>query len=347
MPSGNQVQDGKGKTLHLGILGCSQIVPRSIMQPLKGIEAIVPYGIASRNIENAAAYAAKYGIPHVYETYQALLDDRDIDFVYVALPNHLHQEWVVKAARAGKHLLVEKPLCITLAELREMQAACRQNKVYLLEGLMVQHHPWQEYLKAAIKSNQYGKLLSTKSQISFLPKNNFAGNYRSFPEKGGGVFYDLASYWLQFLQCIGELSPVEYNGRSEFNGPNGTDWTFRAEATFATGCHSSFLASFELPYQAWHELEFETAVLKLDDFFRANLGKYKINLEVKDRQTGAVEKVTFPPQCYYTNQLLFFYDVITGAQPNIDLEESVQRHIWLEKIYCQARLAQAQGNSST
>lgn len=339
MPSGNQVQDGKGKTLHLGILGCSQIVPRSIIHPLKGIDSIVPYGIASRNHENAVAYATQYGIPQVYESYPALLAAPEIDFVYIALPNHLHCEWAIKAAQAGKHVLVEKPLCITTAELREMQAACSAHRVYLLEGLMVQHHPWQAYLKAVIRSNQYGKLLHTKSQISFLPKDNFAGNYRSFVDKGGGAFYDLASYWIQFLQCIGDLGPVEYDGQSDFNGPNGTDWTFRAAVRFADDCHSSFLASFEMPYQAMHQLTFEKAVLQLDDFFRANLGKYKINIEVQDLQTGATEKVTFPAQCYYTNQLLFFHEVITGVKPNIALEESVQRHVLLEKIYQKARWA--------
>jgi NDP-hexose-3-ketoreductase len=334
--------DGNGekktKVLNLGILGCSRIVPRSIIQPLKGVDAICASGIASRHRDHAVASGTEYVIPHVYDSYQALLDAPDLDFVYIALPNHLHKEWVIKAAQAGKHILVEKPICINTAELGAMQAACRANRVYLLEGLMVRHHPWQDYLKELIRSNRYGKLLSTHSQISFIPKDNFAGNYRSFSAKGGGAFYDLAPYWLQFLQCIGAITQADYEGRSKFQGPNGCDWTFEAELIFAAGCRSGLVASFEMPYQALHELRFATAMIKIDDFFRANLGNFKINIVVEDWKSGRVEKQSFPPQCYYTNQLLFFADVILGRKPNVNMEETADRLCLLEKIYQKARL---------
>ncbi|HEX9060125.1 MAG TPA: Gfo/Idh/MocA family oxidoreductase [Clostridia bacterium] len=327
----------ESKILNIGVLGCSQIVPRSIINPLKGVGCISAYGIASRHSENAVTYSEKYNIPNVFESYEDLLASNEIDFVYIALPNHLHKDWVIKAAYAGKHIMVEKPLCITLKELDEMKEACLKRNVHLLEGLMVQHHPWQEYIKEAIFDRRYGKLINTNTQISFIPKDNFSGNYRSRPEYGGGTFYDLASYWIQFLQCIGDINSADYDGNSDFKGPNGCDWTFHGHLNFYDGCHSNFTASFEMPYTAKHEMRFEKAVLTVEDFFRANLGNYKINITIEELNEGATHKVSFPPQCYYTNQLLFFYDVITGQRTNIDIEESYERQALMENIYCKAR----------
>lgn len=308
----------------LGIIGCSEIVSRVAIEPSKEIENVTVFGIASRTREKAREYAQRFGIPVIFDCYDDLLCSREIDFVYISLANDLHFEWILKSLKAGKHVFVEKPMCNSVEEFREINKVAEKSGLHLLEGLMVQHHPWQQTLKEIIASQNYGKLNRIESQISFVARNNFVGNYRSFPERGGGSFCDVGCYWLQFIQAVLGKEPSQYGGSSLFNGPNGCDWTLDAFMEFDNGLRAEFTSSFEMPYKASHRLEFEDAVLVIPDFFRANLGNYKITIQVnyKDRSKN---KIVFAPQNYYTNQMKFFCDIMNNAKQNIPLSQTYER----------------------
>jgi NDP-hexose-3-ketoreductase len=308
----------------LGIIGCSEIISRVVIEPVKEIEAMTVFGIASRTREKAREYALRFAIPVAFDSYDSLLRSSDIDCVYIALANDLHCEWILKSLRAGKHVLVEKPLCNNIEEFGELKQAVDNSGLHLLEGLMVQHHPWQPTLKAIIASKKYGELKRINSRITFTARNNFAGNYRSFPERGGGSFRDVGCYWLQFIQAILGKEPKRYGGSSLFNGPNGSDWTFNAFMEFDNGLRAEFTSSFEMPYQASHRLKFEDAELTIADVFRSNLGNYKMAIQV-DHKEGNQDKIVFAPQSYYTNQLKFFGDVMDNVKPNIPLADSYER----------------------
>ncbi|WP_159886790.1 Gfo/Idh/MocA family protein [Paenibacillus puerhi] len=322
---------------NIGVIGCAAIMPRVLIDPVKHIEHLRVYGVSSRTRSKAGAYAKEYGIPVVFDSYEALLASPDIDFVYILLCNDLHAEWIVKAIEADKHVLVEKPLCLNSKEAARIKQAYDQGRVHVLEGLMVQHHPWQQAVKELIETRTYGTLRRIESLISFLPKESFQTNYRSFPERGGGSFFDLGCYWLQFLQSVVGLGPEAYKGRSSFDGPNGSDWTFHAELQYANGVHAGLTTSFEMPYKAAHTLYFDDAIVKMEDFFRANLGAYKVFLKVTDLRTNETSKISFEPENYYVNQLNFFSDVIDGLKPNVSLESSFERIIWQENVYQSAR----------
>lgn len=322
---------------NIGVIGCAAILPRVLFEPVKSIGHLQVYGVSSRTRVKAEAYAEQYGIPVVFDSYEALLDSPEIDFVYIMLCNDLHAEWIVKAIEAGKHVLVEKPLCLNGKEADRIRQAHERGRVHVLEGLMVQHHPWQRSIKDIVDSGAYGALRTIESTISFLPKESFQTNYRSFPERGGGSFYDLGCYWLQFLQAVAELELESYRGQSTFDGPNGADWTFHAELQLAGGVPARLTTSFEMPYKAAHMLIFEHAIVSMEDFFRANLGFYKVSFKVTDLRTNETRKVMFEPQSYYVNQLCFFSDVIDGLKTNIPLEASLERIILQENIYQAAR----------
>ncbi|NLW46100.1 MAG: Gfo/Idh/MocA family oxidoreductase [Firmicutes bacterium] len=317
----------------VGILGCAKILPISLLFPLKNIDGIKVGGIASHDKERADEYGKKYGLPFVYDNFDELIKSDSIDFVYIVLSNELHAEWALKAAQAKKHLLIEKPLCLKATDYKEIEKKCQVNQVHLLEAIMVQHHPWQKYIIDIKNSGQYGRLKRVTTRASFIAKDNFLGNYRSSPEKGGGAFYDLGSYWMQFLQCLGQLKNASYNGKSSFNGPNGCDWTFNAQLIFDDGIISEFTCSFEMPYQACHELEFESAKITMPNFFGANLGNRKMSLIIEDFNKESKETVFFPPQNYYVNQLKFFANVLDGLTPNISLEQTYERILFMEEIY--------------
>ncbi|WP_127483577.1 Gfo/Idh/MocA family protein [Paenibacillus ehimensis] len=321
----------------IGVLGCARILDRALFTPLKSLEPLSVHAIASRTKPKAESYAEKYGIPRAFGGYEELLACGEIDFVYIALSNELHAEWAIRALQAGKPVLVEKPICLNTEELRRLMDAQAASGLPVLEGLMVQHHPWQSEIKRMVDRNAYGGLLEVRSQISVPFRDPERQSYRSFPERGGGAFYDFGCYWLQFLQAVLGLEPAGCDAESDFAGPGGCDWTFRASLDYAGGVRAGLVASFELPMISRHTLEFEHAVVTVDDFFRASLGTYRMTMRVRDKQSGAVEKLAFEPQNYFVNQLAFFSGVLDGTKSNVPLAQSYERMAVHERLLTLAR----------
>lgn len=323
--------------INLGIIGCSSIVPRAIITPAKEVKGLRLYGIASRNPENARRYAKEYGIEKAFDSYEELLDCEAINCVYIAIPNDVHKEWIIKAIKAGKHILVEKPICLNKFEFDEILSQLSEKDIKLLEGVMIKHHPWQASIKEIITSQKYGRLERINTYACIVPKGNNVNGYRNFPERGGGAFYDLSCYWLQFLQEVIGLNPIYYEGDSSFNGPNGIDSTFFARMRYENDFGTGFIASFELPYKVEHHLEFENAKLVVKDFFRSCLGNFKINVLIEEKVTGNKERLQFDAANYYTNQLEFLVDVLEGRKECIPIHESYERIKLMECIYNSAK----------
>lgn len=324
------------KRIRVGILGCATIVEFALINPSRSIPELELYAIASRQFDKATAYATKFRITKAYQSYDDVLSDPEINFVYIALPNDAHIEWAIKAAEAKKHILVEKPLCTDAKEISRLDEVCKKNGVHLLEALMVQHHPWQSELKAIIDSKKFGTLKNILTSITFIPKYDLASNYRGDPRKGGGCFYDLSPYWLQFIQSLRKLGGAQYDGESSFNGPNGIDTTFTASLSFTDGLQCRFETSFEKPYNATHVLHFDDAILTINDIFRANTGRFKISGTIEHLKDKTTEKIFFSPASYYENQLRFFSDVIRGNRVNIPVEQSMERIEFMSTIFRKA-----------
>ncbi|MFV9644347.1 MAG: Gfo/Idh/MocA family protein [Desulfobacterales bacterium] len=322
------------KRINIGILGAAQIAPKAIIEPAKKLENVTIFGIAARDGNRAEQFAQLHQIKHVFTDYEALIACRDIDLIYIPLPNDLHAAWIIKAAMTKKNILVEKPICLRTSEFEEIQKAVSKNGVFLLEGLMVQHHPWQKKIKEIIETKEYGNLVSVKTHITF--QFNEKGSYRSIAAKGGGAFFDMGSYWIQFIQsCIGpEIQ--EFSGKADFTRPNGVDLTFEAYIVLPNSVRADFLCSFERPFEANHWLEFEKARLRIRNFFRAALGDHVITIDIKHMDTNKIDKLSFPPQNYYFNQLNFFLNVIKGTEENIPLSQSYDRVKIMEDIYQKA-----------
>ena len=114
--------------------------------------------VASRNLKKSKNYAKKHNIQKAYGSYEDLLKDTEIDVIYISLPNHLHCEWTIKAAKAKKHVLCEKPLAPSLNEIDKMIAISKKNKVMIQEATMMRFHPQTHYVRQAINNNKIGKI---------------------------------------------------------------------------------------------------------------------------------------------------------------------------------------------
>ena len=236
--------------LRWGILGTARI-NRMLIPPLRVSPDNRLVAVASRDLARGEAYAREWEIGRVHGSYEALLADPEIDAVYIPLPNHLHAEWTIKAARAGKHVLCEKPLALTVADVDAMVEACREAKVVLAEGFMYRHHPQTLKVKQLLDEGAIGTLRYLRGAFSFeLTRPN---DVRLRPEWGGGCLWDVGCYPVSFARLLVGQEPLAVFG-SQVLGPTGIDETFAGQAVFPEDVLFQFDAGFRSPSRAEMEL---------------------------------------------------------------------------------------------
>jgi predicted dehydrogenase len=178
-----------GGVVRWGILSTANIGVRKVIPATQKAKRCEVVAIASRDGERAARTAAELGIPRAHEGYEALLSDPDVDAVYIPLPNSEHAAWTIAAARAGKHVLCEKPLAMTAAEAEEMVRTCANEGVLLMEAFMYRLHPSWEVVRDLVASGRVGRLRTVQSWFSYF--NDDQRNIRNVPELGGGALYGI------------------------------------------------------------------------------------------------------------------------------------------------------------
>lgn len=226
-----------------GILSTASITDQFI-PAIKGHKHSELAAIASRDVHKADEAARQWKITRTYGSYQSLLDDPNIDIVYIPLPNHLHLEWTLKAARAGKHVLVEKPIALTVEEVDQMAAAAKENNVIIQEGFMYRFNPQTAKINTLMKEGVLGELRFMRSGFQHI--HNRADDYRLTPEFGGGVLWDMGCYPISFFQMITGSAPFRVSAYRQL-GKTGIDRSFFATMHFIKGITSQLAISFDLP----------------------------------------------------------------------------------------------------
>lgn len=208
------------RKLRWGIIGCAGIAVRSCIPGIQQSTTGTAAAIASRNLEKARETADKAGIAAAYGSYEELLADPDIDAVYIPLPNHLHKEWTIKAAEAGKHVLCEKPAALNAEEAEEMVEACKNAGVFFAEAFMYRHHPRYNRIKEIIGSGEIGEIRGIHSVFTF----NSSGakeNVRFHKEMGGGSFYDIGCYPFSVARYLLEREPEAATAHAFYSPQHG------------------------------------------------------------------------------------------------------------------------------
>ncbi len=192
--------------LRWGIMGCAQIATGAVMPAIVDSETGIIKAIASRGIDKSTAVAAEFGVEKAYGNYEELLADAEIDAVYIPLPNHLHREWVLRAAEAGKHVLCEKPIALSSREAGEMVEACNKAGVHLAEAYMYRHHPRIAELRDIITAGEIGELRSIRGTFTY---NGAADNtnIRFKSAWGGGSLFDVGCYPLSAARLLFDAEP--------------------------------------------------------------------------------------------------------------------------------------------
>jgi xylose dehydrogenase (NAD/NADP) len=193
--------------LRWGILGCAAIAKGSFIPGVRLSRTGFVQAIASRNFDKAKETAKAFDIPTYYGSYAELLEDKDIDAVYIPLPNHLHTEWTIRAAAAGKHVLCEKPIALNAAEALRMVEECEKAKVCLAEAFMFRHHPRYQIMKELIESGEIGELRNIHGTYTYNHADK-KGNVRFKREMGGGSIYDIGCYPISAARFLLGQEPV-------------------------------------------------------------------------------------------------------------------------------------------
>ncbi len=237
------------KKLRWGILGCARIAEKALVPAIRESANGVLYGIASRDPSRAAEWAKKHGFERSYRSYQDLLDDPAIEAVYSPLPNDLHAPWSIRAARAGKHILCEKPLALTAAEARRMFAAARRARVLLMEAFMYRFHPQIEIVQALIASGEVGEPRVVRATFTF-PYEGLPDDYRWSRARGGGALYDIGCYTINAARTVFRAEPVRCSAAGRFHPRRRVDMTVGLVLDFPHGRLALIDCSYETQFQS-------------------------------------------------------------------------------------------------
>ena len=219
-----------------GILGTANIARWGMIPGMKKADNCELYAIAGRSIEKANKYKEDYGFEKAYGSYDELLDDPEVQAVYIPLPNDIHIKWVKEALKKKKHVLCEKPLALNAKEVKEMFDTARENGVYLMEAYAYLHSPYIASLKEDVKSGIIGEVDYMES--AFITQG-YKEDFRLHKELGGGAMYDLGCYCTTMFLSLTDSDPVFVKADAEFSDL-GVDLNTAAILKFENGIRASF-----------------------------------------------------------------------------------------------------------
>jgi len=302
------------KILNWGLLSTARI-NRALILPLRVSNRNRLLAVGSRSLESAESYAKDKGINRAHGTYESLLADPDIDVIYNPLPNHLHAEWTIKSVEAGKHVLCEKPLALSVDEVDAIKSAARAHDRVVAEAFMYRHHPQTLKVLDMVRNGSIGVLKLIRGAFSFmLTREN---DVRLNPNWGGGSIWDVGCYPISFARTVVGERPVDVSGWQS-TGPTGIDMTFIGQMRFANGVLAQFDSSFELPFRTELELVGSEGILRIPKPFKPQVNE-EIHLTKHDR----TETIIVKGQELYIGEVEDMADsILLGRHPRISLDDS-------------------------
>lgn len=259
---------GKQKKVGIALVGLGYYSTDLLAPALQETGTAYLAGIVTGTPSKAQAWSEKYGIPekniYNYENFDLIADNPDIDIVYVVLPNFMHKEYTIRAARAGKHVICEKPMALNAGECWEMIDACRENGVQLSIGYRMQFEPYTQEVMRLGQEQVFGRVLQVTAAAGF--RYGGRDGWRLKKELGGGAMMDMGVYSLQAARYVTGEEPVEVNARSYVTRPEifkEVDEVMMFDLVFPSGAVASLSTGFHATLNSlkvscergWFELE--------------------------------------------------------------------------------------------
>jgi predicted dehydrogenase len=322
-----------GEPLRIGVLGAARIAPSALIKPAKDNADVVVTAVAARDGSRARAFAAKHGIAHVHESYQALLADPDVDAVYNPLPNGLHGKWTRAALDAGKHVLCEKPFTANADEAREIADLAAKSDRVVMEAFHYRYHPMTLRTEQIIASGVIGKLQRVEAALCFpLPK--FSDIRYSYPLAGGALM-DAGCYAVHIVRTLGGSTPEVVSAHAKLRDPQ-IDRAMTAELRFAGGHTGQIRCSM------WSARLLEISARVVGDrgelkLFNPVTPQFVNRLSIRSPEGRRVERFTHRPS--YAYQLdAFAAGVLHGEPVKTTPEDAIENMTVIDGIYRAAGL---------
>jgi predicted dehydrogenase len=253
--------------LRLGLLSTARIND-SVLAAAAASDRVEVVAVASRDAGRAQAYARAHGLARAHGSYDALLEDPEVDAIYVPLPNGLHHEWTLRVLRAGKHVLCEKPYSRRPAEVEEAFSLAERSGLVLMEAFMYRHHPQSAIVAELVSGGVLGRLRAIRATFTFRLER--ADDARLRPELDGGSLLDVGCYCVSGSRLLaGE--PVRVQG-TQITGETGVDLAFHGLLVFADDVVAQIDSSFTLPRFQRFEAHGEEGSLLVEAPWRPDWG---------------------------------------------------------------------------
>lgn len=304
-----------------GILGAGKFAREQMGPAINAARRGSLAAIATSSADKATPFAAIAPGVAVHDSYAALISDPNIDAVYIPLPNHLHVEWACKALKAGKHVLVEKPLAMSAPEFDEVIALRDETGLIAAEAFMIVFHPQWQRAKALYEAGAIGKLMRVSGAFSY-DNSADTSNIRQDPAKGGGALPDIGVYIFGAARYLTGQEPQEIL-TTQITRENGVDVWSHITAQFPSFHYTGVVSMRMSP---WQEMVFhgDKGVLRLSAPFNANLyGEARIELQLGGQDGPEVQVMRYPADNQYVHQVeAFNASVLDGADYPCPLEFS-------------------------
>jgi predicted dehydrogenase len=311
-----------------GVLGVANIAVKKVIPAMQQGEWSEIAAIASRDLAKAQSAAAQLGIPKVYGSYDELLNDPEIEAIYNPLPNNLHIEWTTKAAQAGKHVLCEKPISMSVAEALPLLDI---TGVKIQEAFMVRTNPQWVKVLDLINEGRVGKVRSVVGYFSY--NNRDQTNIRNIRELGGGGLMDIGCYLIFTSRLIFGAEPTRVVSLVEYNAETKTDVLASALLDFPSGQAIMTCSTRVTPYQRVHVIG-EEGRIEVEIPFNAPPDK-------PNRVFVDDETLEFPIVDQYTIQGdLFSQAIRENRDVALSLEDSIRNMAVVEAIFRSAETGQ-------
>jgi predicted dehydrogenase len=327
-------------TVRWGLLSTANI-NRRVIPAIRASERGELVAVASRSSNKAAEYAAKWKIPSYFGDYAEMLKSDTIDAVYISLPNHLHARWSINALEAGKHVLCEKPLALSLDEVDEMASAAEQTGKNLAEAFMYRHHPQTKIVGDWIQSGRLGEITYFQGIFNFT--GMAADNVRLVPEWGGGALWDVGVYPMSLAQYVMGGPPQWVVGDQQL-GDSGVDMVFSGQLHYSGSRMAQISCAFKTPFHSFVQILGTEGTLTIDRPFVQLAGGPHLYFKKSD---GSREPVPVPSKELYSGEIEDMNASVLDGTPNyLSLAESRDHIRTILALYDSARNKSARVNLS-
>lgn len=320
------------KKVRIGILGCANIAKKSTIKAFQSIDNAVVTSIASRNPEKAKEYASLFSIP-TYQSYDSLIKNSNVDAVYIPLPIGLHKEWIIRAAKAGKHVLSEKSLTIDFKSTKEIINACKIAKIVLYEDFMCDFHPQHQKVLMLIENGEIGKpfIFNGNYGIPLMNPKSFRYN----KSLGGSALSEQGAYPVFMARKILQSEPIWVDATLSYETEKGIDMKGVAQLGFNNERVAHIAFSLDSLYQNNYTLWGNKGLIKVNRAYAIPPDmKPEIQLLKNENMRESIVSIDAPNANHF--ELLFqdFCNTITQSNPK-------KRNSIYEKILSQAKVLEA------